>query len=196
MKRRIIGAILLLGPASALGAALIQAMMLPHLSSTAFVCLFWGVLIGYCCLAVPLVFPAARGRKRDYLQTLLFPLAGELCLIAVVFANRDKQVSGLEGLGPAIVVIELAVITPVLMLAVTSFCTIFKNLKLRIGLPVLALAGHITFSCFPLSADYHESSKWVDLILIELVPIAALVLYMIGSLLLWLSADRQPGGPE
>jgi membrane protein len=142
--------------------------------------MFWGALFGYWLIVIPLVFPAISSRKWDYLQTLLAPLFCAAGIIVLPYVYRLP--SGLEGLMPGLVFMELLIFFPALLLVITSFCTIFKRKIFRIGLPTICFSGLIFLSAFALQTKPHDMEKCFFLIPLVILPIIVLDIFMVVRL--------------
>lgn len=158
-------------------AAIMQAIEHPHLWGAQFSHMFGRVLFGYWLIAIPLVFPAISGCNWNYLQTLLAPLFCAAGIIVLPYVYRLP--SGLEGLMPGLVFIELLISFPALLLAITSFCTIFKRKIFRIGLPIICFSGLIFLSVFALQTRPHDMEKCFFLIPLVILPIIVLDIFMV-----------------
>lgn len=177
IKHKIITGILSAGLFLAFVAAVMQAIEHPRLGGAQFSYMFWGVLFGYWLIAIPLVFPAISGCSWNYLQTLLAPLFCAAGIIVLPYVYRLP--SGLEGLMPGLVFMELLIFFPTLLLAITSFCTVFKRKIFRIGLPIICFSGLIFLSVFALQARPHHMEKCFFLIPLAVLPMIILDILMV-----------------
>ena len=80
---------------------------------------------------------------------------------------------------PGLVFIELLISFPALLLAITSFCTIFKRKIFRIGLPIICFSGLIFLSVFALQTRPHDMEKCFFLIPLVILPIIVLDIFMV-----------------
>ena len=124
------------------------------------------LLIGPMIFA-PLLYPAVYGRAWNYLQVLLFPVAGAVLFLGAVLLSWVKY-----DLGPFCMALYLLPVIAVLALNVTAFCCRESNLPFRLGIPAVAILLIVIFSFCMIAGRMFEQTFIVYMAVLAVVSAA------------------------
>ena len=99
----------------------------------------------------PLLYPAVYGRARDYLQVILFPVAGAAPLLAASLLFGAEQ-----DLGPFCMGLFLSPAIALLGLNVTAFCCRKPDPLSRLGIPAFVILWTVIFGFMVLGRAFEK----------------------------------------